>query len=414
MNGQDIKKELAQLRRRVVELEAERGALEEAASHYKAILETTVDAIIAIDTQGIVQTFNAAAEKIFGYRADEVIGNNVTMLMPEPYRSEHDGYIARYLETGVPKIIGFGREVTGRRKDGTEFPMDLAVSDVSLTDKRLFTGIVRDITERKRLEDQVVQSAKLTTLGKLVSGVAHEMNNPAAIIEVHVGNVMQDIEDRKVPEDFMEAMKIIQRQTNRIARIVSGLLAFSRQASFRSRLTHVNRTVRLAVALVESTLQNHGIAYHAELEDGLPRVWLDTLCIEQVLVNLFDNAIDSMSSGGVLTVSTGRETDRARKDWVVIRVRDTGEGIREEDLDHLFDPFFTTKEVGKGTGLGLSVSYGLIHEHKGRIEVSSQPGEGTEFLIYLPVEDEQTHRGNAYLSAMHEQRDRQATKRSES
>ncbi len=169
-------------------------ALEEAASHYKAILETTVDAIITIDSQGIVQTFNAAAEKIFGYHAGEVIGNNVKMLMPAPYRSEHDGYIGRYLRTGVPKIIGLGRQVTGLRKDGTEFPMDLAVSEVSLKDKRFFAGIIRDVTERKRLQEQLVQSAKLAAVGKLVSGIAHEVNNPVSIIKMHITAVMQDIE----------------------------------------------------------------------------------------------------------------------------------------------------------------------------------------------------------------------------
>ena len=292
--------------------------LEETASHYKAILKTTVDAIITIDSHGIVQTFNSAAEKIFGYRAEEVIGNNVKMLMPKPYRSEHDGYLGRYLETGVPKIIGLGRQVTGLRKDGTEFPMDLAVSEVPLKDKRLFTGIVRDITERKRLEEQLVQSAKLAAVGKLVSGIAHEVNNPVSIIKMHIASVMQNTESHK-------------------------------------------------------------------LSDSLPRVFLDPIRIEQVLVNLFNNAIDTMSHGDVLTVSTALETDETHRDWVVIRVKDTGEGIEEKHIDQLFDPFFTTKEVGEGTGLGLSVSYGLIQEHGGRIEVSSQQSKGTEFQIYLPV-----------------------------
>ena len=360
-------------------------ALEEAASHYKAILETTVDAIITIDSQGIVQTFNSAAEKIFGYRAEEVIGNNVKMLMPAPYRSEHDGYIGRYLKTGVPKIIGIGRQVTGRRKDGTEFPMDLAVSEVSLKDKRLFTGIVRDITERKYLEEQLVQSAKLAAVGKLVSGIAHEVNNPVSIIKMHIASLMQDSEGQKLPKELIEPLKVIQRQNSKVSQIMAGLLAFSRQGYFSPEWTDVNQTVHAAVGLVENTLQNQGIVYQAELEDSLPKVFLDPIRIEQVLVNLFNNAIDTMSSGGVLTVSTTPETDETHRDWVVIRVGDTGEGIEEEHIDQLFDPFFTTKEVGEGTGLGLSVSYGLIQEHKGRIEVSSQRGKGTEFQIYFPV-----------------------------
>ncbi len=360
-------------------------ALEETASHYKAILETTVDAIITIDSQGIVQTFNSAAEKIFGYRAEEVIGNNVKMLMPEPYQSEHDGYIGRYLKTGVPKIIGTGRQVNGLRKDGTEFPMDLAVSEVPSKDKRLFAGIVRDMTERILLEEQLVQSAKLAAVGRLISGIAHEVNNPVSIIKLHIASVMQNIESQKLPEDLIETLRVIQRQNNKIGQIIAGLQAFSRQGYFSPDWINVNQTVHTALRLVENTLQNQDIVYQAELEDSLPKVFLDPIRIEQVLLNLFNNAIEAMPGGGVLTVSTTLKTDQTDEDWLVIRVRDTGTGIEEEHLAQLFDPFFTTKEVGEGTGLGLSVSYGLIQEHRGRIEVSSQPGKGSEFQIYLPL-----------------------------
>ena len=335
-------------------------SLEETASHYKAILETTVDAIITIDCQGIVQTFNAAAEKIFGYRAEEVIGNKVNMLMPEPYRSEHDGYIGRYLKTGVPKIIGTGRQVNGLRKDGTEFPMDLAVSEVPLKDKRLFAGIIRDVTERILLEEQLVQSTKLAAVGRLISGIAHEVNNPVSIIKLHIASVMQNIESQKLPEDLIETLKVIQRQNNKIGQIISGLQAFSRQGSFSPDWVDVNQTVHTALRLVENTLQNQDIVYQAELEESLPKVFLDPIRIEQVLLNLFNNAIEAMPGGGVLTVSTTLETDQTDEDWVVVRIRDTGTGIEEEHLTQLFDPFFTTKEVGEGTGLGLSVSYGLI------------------------------------------------------
>ena len=360
-------------------------ALEETASHYKAIVETTVDAIITIDNQGIVQTFNSAAEKIFGYHAEEVIGNNVKMLMPEPYRSEHDNYIGRYLKTGVPKIIGTGRQVNGLRKDGTEFPMDLAVSEVPLKDKRLFAGIIRDMTERILLEEQLVQSAKLAAVGRLISGIAHEVNNPVSIIKLHIASVMRDVNSQSLPEDLIETLRVIQRQNNKIGQIIAGLQAFSRQGYFSPDWINVNQTVHTALRLVENTLQNQDIVYQAELEDSLPKVFLDPIRIEQVLLNLFNNAIEAMPGGGVLTVSTTLETDQTDEDWLVIRVRDTGTGIEEEHLAQLFDPFFTTKEVGEGTGLGLSVSYGLIQEHRGRIEVSSQRGKGSEFQIYLPL-----------------------------
>ena len=163
------------------------------------------------------------------------------------------------------------------------------------------------------------------------------------------------------------------------------LQAFSRQGSFSPEWSYVNQAVHAAVGLVENTLKNQDIEYRGDLADGLPKMFVDPVRIEQVLVNLFNNAIDAMPGGGVLTISTALETDATHRNWGVIRVTDTGEGIEEEHLSHLFDPFFTTKEVGEGTGLGLSVSYGLIQEHRGRIEVISQRGEGTEFQIYLPV-----------------------------
>ena len=387
MKDQNAPRERAHLLRRIAKLESECRTLEETASQYKAILETTVDAIITIDSHGIVQSFNVAAERVFGYRASEVIGNNVAMLMPEPHRSRHDSYIARYLETAVPKIIGYGRRVNGLRKDGTKFPMDLAVGAVILKDKHLFTGIVRDLTEQVLLEEQVIQSVKEAALGHLVSGIAHEVNNPVGIIGVHLTNMMREVKNQPVSADMIDAIETIQRQNDKIAHIISDLLSFSRQSSFAPRLTDINETVRRAERLVKTALKDHAIAYRAKLKTGLPKLWFDPINIEQVLINLFDNAIDAMPKGGILTVSTARETDASDRAWVVIRVADTGEGISEGDLDHVFDPFFTTKDVGKGTGLGLSVSYGLIQKHEGKIEVSSQPGKGSAFRICLPIDE---------------------------
>lgn len=387
MKDQNAQREPAQLRRRVAQLEAKCRALEETASQYKAILETTVDAIITIDRHGIVRSFNAAAERVFGYRAEEVIGNNVTMLMPEPHCNRHDGYIARYLETGTPKIIGYGLRVNGLRKDGTEFPMDLAVGEVVLKDKRLFTGIVRDLTDQMLLQEQLIQSVKEAALGHLVSGIAHEVNNPVGIIGIHLANMMREAKNRPVSAGMIDAMETIQRQNDKIAHIISDLLSFSRQSSFAPRLTDINETVRRAERLVKNTLKDRAIAYRAKLKAGLPKLWFDPINIEQVLINLFDNAMDAMPKGGMLTVSTARETDASDRGWVVIRVEDTGEGIPEEDLAHVFDPFFITKDVGKGTGLGLSVSYGLIQKHDGRLEVSSRPGKGSAFRICLPIDE---------------------------
>jgi signal transduction histidine kinase len=304
--------------------------------------------------------------------------------MPTPDRDHHDRYVERYRSTREARIVGVGREVTGRRKDGKTFPMELAVSEFAAGDRLMFTGIVRDITQRKRLEEQLLQSAKLAALGELVGGIAHEVNNPTGIIVMRSANLMREAEDQGLPEEIVDDIEVIQRQSNKIAQITSGLLAFSRQAPFSPQPSDMNRTVINAAALVENVLRSKGISYRPELSSDLPLVLADTTRIEQVLLNLFNNAMDAMPEGGELCVSTGTMRDDAGDRWVRIAVQDSGTGISEEDLGRVFDPFFTTKEVGKGTGLGLSISYGIIQEHGGRLEVESARGEGAQFQIVLP------------------------------
>ena len=350
-----------------------------------AILETTADGIITIDAKGIVESFNPAAEQIFGYDTDEVVGQSVTMLMPEPYHSKHDEYVGNYLKTGQAKIIGSGREVVGLRKDGTTFPLDLGVSEFFLGEDRFFTGIVRDVTERKRLEEQLTQSAKLAALGELVGGIAHEVNNPIGIIMMRISSLMEAARAQGCSDDIIDDIEVIQRQSDRVAQITSGLLAFSRESPFAPRASDPNVTVSNAVALVENMLRSRGIDLCRELAGDLPLVFLDSPRIEQVLLNLFNNAMDAMPDGGTLRVKTGSVADQTGKNWLQIGVKDSGEGIKKENLDRLFDPFFTTKEVGKGTGLGLSISYGIVQEHGGEIKVDSQLGNGAEFQIWLPL-----------------------------
>ena len=362
----------------------ERGRTE---AQIQAILRTTVDGIITIDDSGLIESFNPAAEEIFGYLADEVLGSNVSVLMPAPENDGHDGYIERYRNTREARIVGLGREVVGKRKDGKTFPMELAVSEFAAGDRMMFTGIVRDITQRKRLEEQLLQSAKLAALGELVGGIAHEVNNPTGIIVMRSANLMLEAVDQGLPEEIVDDVEVIQRQSNKIAQITSGLLAFSRQTPFSPQPSDVNRIVVNAFALAENVLKSHGITYHPDLSPDLPLVMADTTRIEQVLLNLFNNAMDAMPDGGELRVTTWGESDEAGDRWVRITVGDTGEGISQEDLGRVFDPFFTTKEVGKGTGLGLSISYGIVQEHGGRLEVEGTSGEGAEFQIVLPVSE---------------------------
>ena len=313
-----------------------------------------------------------------------MIGQNISMMMPEPFRSEHDQYVSHYMKSGEAKIIGIGREVTGLRKDATTFPMDLAVSEFRLGGERMFTGIVRNITDRKRLEEQLIQSSKLASLGELVGGIAHEINNPASIILMRAASLMREAKEEGCPADILDDIQVIQRQCEKVAQITSGLLAFSRQSPFDPREADTNRTITNAIGLVEHVIKNRGIMCELDLDADLPIATIDTARVEQVMLNLFNNAMDAMPSGGVLRVSSESSQEGGR-DVIRIRVSDTGEGVPRENLDRLFDPFFTTKEVGKGTGLGLAISYGIAKDHDGNLQVESQVGAGATFTLTLPV-----------------------------
>lgn len=266
-------------------------------------------------------------------------------------------------------------------------------------------------SELKRSQAQLLQAAKLASIGELVGGIAHEINNPTGVIVMRAATLMEDAKALGLSEDLLNDIEVIQRQSNRLATITSGLLQFSRQSPFSSKPTDVNAVVSRPVSFVEPTLRNRGIACRLDLRDDLPLVSADATRMEQVLLNLYTNAIDAMPGGGELTIRTRHipelETEEKEQptaespkmialgedgkgDWVMISVRDTGGGIQSENLTRIFDPFFTTKEVGKGTGLGLAISYGIIQEHGGRIEAESRWGQGAEFRIYLPViKDEQ-------------------------
>lgn len=245
---------------------------------------------------------------------------------------------------------------------------------------------VRERTKAlEQSQTQLVQASKLAALGELVGGIAHEVNTPIGIIIMRLASLKPDIEGRNLPEELLEDLDVIQRQANKVAQITSGLLAFARQTPYSPKATQLNDVIESAVGLVENVMRNKGIQYQANLAPNLPLVSLDATRIEQVLLNLFNNAKDAMPLGGELLVTTEGFLGEDHKDWVRVRVKDTGEGIDAAHLERIFDPFFTTKEVGKGTGLGLSISYGLIQEHGGTLSVESELGKGTEFRIELPA-----------------------------
>ena len=354
-----------------------------------AVLKATVDGVLVIDAKGIIQLANPAAERIFGYAAKELLGKNVSMLMPEPDRSGHDAYIESYLTTGKAKIIGIGRQVEGQRRDGTVFPIELAVGEIDDREK-LFVGIIRDISQRQSLERQMARLQRMEALGQLTGGVAHDFNNLLAIIQ---GNV-EFLEDQtELTQTARDALDDCKEAVDLGAQLTGRLLAFARRQPLEPVSVDLSSLVFSMSELFQRSL-GEGIAINVNIDRSLWRARVDPGEVETALLNLAINARDAMGGQGTMTIGLSNRTlglsyavehpGVAAGDYVAINVSDTGHGIPEEILDHVFEPFFTTKESGSGTGLGLSMVYGFVKQSGGHVELKSAPGSGTELTLLLP------------------------------
>lgn len=362
-----------------------------AAQRLQALLESAVDAIVTIDERGRIESVNPATERMFGYAADELLGENVKILMPSPDRESHDDYIARYLETGEKRIIGIGREVEGRRKDGSTFPVDLAVSEVAVDGTTIFMGTLRDLTERKLLERSLLQSQKMEAVGLLAGGVAHDFNTLLGTILGYVEMLEPALADQD--ESLRRYVERIHRAALRGADLTRQLLAFSRREDTRPRPLEVASVMNETVEMI-GRLIGEDISFDHRLEEGLGVIAVDPGHLQQVLMNLTVNAADAMPHGGRLSISWGRaELDRdtpteggtlAAGVYAVLEVEDTGVGMPEENLERIFEPFFTTKPPGEGTGLGLSTVFGIVQHWRGGISVTSVPDRGSTFRVYIP------------------------------
>lgn len=345
----------------------------ERAARLEAVLNLAVDGIITIDERGNIETFNRAAEGIFGYAAEEVVGKRINMLMPEPYRSNHDRYMQRYHDTGERRIIGIGREVVGRRKDGSTFPMDLAVSQVELPGRRLYTGIVRDLTRQRRVET-------LAEVGRIASGLAHEIGTPMNIILGYAERLRQKSSEPKITA----GLEVIIAQVERVSRLMDALLSYARRPALERRPMAFEPVARSVFAILGDRLRESAIRARLVVHPTAPLIEADKDRIEQVVLNLVVNAIDAMPSGGELVVSAeGLESPLRLR----ITISDTGVGIPVGQLAAIFEPFVTTKPTGKGTGLGLAVVGSIVREHGGTVQVESEVGLGTTFRIELPAQE---------------------------
>ncbi len=357
------------------------------------VLDTVVDGLITIDRQGIIQSYNKACVTLFGYGPDEVTGKNVRILMPEPYHSEHDGYIAAYLSTGIAKIVGIGREVMGRRKDGSTFPMELAVGQSREGGNHAFVGIIRDLTERREAEkqrEQLRQSQKMEAVGQLTGGLAHDFNNLLAII---IGNLDMLREIRAEDPVTDELVRDALESALRGADLTRRLLAFARRQPLQPEQTDINEVIGAIVRLLTRTL-GENIMIEMALSPNVWPVQIDRAQFEAVIANLATNARDAMPRGGTLLIETrngqldeayaAAHTDVTSGDYVIVEVSDSGTGMPPEILSRIFEPFFTTKEQGKGTGLGLPMVFGFMKQSGGHITVYSEAGKGSTFRLYLP------------------------------
>jgi signal transduction histidine kinase len=310
--------------------------------------------------------------------------------MPAPYHEEHDSYLHNYLTTGNAKIIGIGREVTGQHKNGTTFPLDLAVSEFSQGNKRMFTGIVRDITERKQLEAQLLQAQKMESVGQLAGGVAHDFNNQLGIVLFDLDMMLAVREEEELREDLLKIRKVILRAAN----LTRQLLLFSRRQQIERQPLDLNGQTHELQKMLDRLLGER-IIVEMDLEKNLWTINADPGNMDQVVLNLAINSRDAMPEGGSLRLATCnvmvdevycRQHSQARPErFVRLEVSDTGTGMEEAVQRRVFEPFFTTKEVGKGTGLGLSVVYGIVEAHEGWIELESAPNKGSCFSLYLPI-----------------------------
>jgi PAS domain S-box-containing protein len=365
--------------------------LRQAEERMRSVVNHVIDGIITIDEQGKVESFNPAAEKLFGYARAEVIGQNVKLLMPEPYHGEHDGYIANYVRTGQAKIIGIGREVVGRRKDGSTFPMELAVSAFHIGPRRFFTGIVRDITERKRLEHELRQ--RLDELAEadrqkneFLAMLAHELRNPLAPICNALHLIKMPGADRLTVD---EARDMMERQTHHLVRLVDDLLDVSRiirgNIELRKEPVDLAMAVTRAVETAHPVIDAHGHQLNVSLPEHPVFVEADLVRMAQIIANLLTNAAKYTDVAGRIWLTVEREDDHG-----VVRVRDSGIGIAPEFLPRIFDVFIqgdrSLARSQGGLGIGLTLVKRLVEMHGGTVAASSAGlGEGSEFVIRLPA-----------------------------
>ncbi|HEY8519138.1 MAG TPA: PAS domain S-box protein [Gammaproteobacteria bacterium] len=361
----------------------------------KALFDAAVDAMVVADEEGKIVAFNAAAERLFGYSHDEMLGASVDVLMPEPHRSRHAEYMRRYLETGEARIIGIGREVDAVRSNGEVFPIALSVGEARSGDRRRFVAIIRDLTQQRAaemhtrsVESRLAYVGRFNLMGEMAAGIAHEINQPLSAIATYAQAARRVLERKPINEAVLKDIcEKIDDQARRAGQVIENIRKFIRRQEVRTEALDVNRLIRDVWDLVEADARAEGITVVARFAPDLPPVRGDAVQLQQVLLNLTRNAVDAMrglDKRDGIVVSTGRGVDGS----VRIAVADHGPGVEPTLGEDIFNPFVTTKQ--DGLGVGLAISRTIIQANGGRLTYSDNPEGGAVFAIELPPLEEET------------------------
>ncbi len=363
-------------------------------AHLESILATVPEAMIVIDDQGLMRSFSAAAVDLFGWTAAEAVGRNVDILMPEPYRAEHDGYLLRYITTGERRIIGIGRIVVGERKDGSTFPMELAVGEAVVGRDRFFTGFVRDLTESRdqerrlqELQSELVHVSRLTAMGEMASSLAHELNQPLGAITNYLRGSATMLDAGTIDKDLLkDVLERAAQQALRAGEIIRSLREFVGKGETERSLEDPARLMEEACALALVGARQKGFRVSLKFARDLGQVIVDRVQVQQVALNLMRNALEAMMGGDrrdlIISIEPGEDR------MVKVSVADSGPGISPEIRERLFQPFVTTK--ANGMGVGLSICRTIVEAQGGRIWVEESPSGGATFSFTLPLADQET------------------------
>ncbi len=358
-------------------------------AHLRSILETIPDAMIVIDERGHIRSLSAAAEKMFGFREAEVLGENVSALMPSPDRERHDSYLEHYLSTGERKIIGIGRVTTARHRDGSTFPIDLHIGEARIGDERLFTGFIRDLTERQQaelrlhdLQSELAHVSRVTAMGTLATSIAHELNQPLTAIANYVeaaSDLLLENTDTETIGIVREALAECAAQSVRAGQIVRRLRDFISRGESERRIESLSRVVNEASAMALIGAGERGVEVQVKLDPLADKVLVDRIQVQQVILNLVRNAIEAMAESPVRRLRLSSRTVGAGQ--IEVMIEDSGPGLATEVAERLFQPFVSTKS--EGMGLGLSICHTIVHGHGGRIWADASMLGGTAFHFTL-------------------------------